>query len=438
MIQRFFKDVVIYALPMFLARAIGLLLLPIYTRQLGPTDFGFIEFVAAVSSILLLVLPLEINQALGRLLPETNETDRRWKIISTALWFTFATFTVFACLVYLFRFQLLQVVNLPVVYAQYAVLVCLHFLILAIVNLLQVKFRFSSRAKSSVSVNMAVVLSNLILVLYFSNVNRLGIEQYFLSQIISGLIGVVVGLSILIKQYRKFPLFRDIDIDIFKELLTYSMPIVVSSIGVALTGSIDRLMVGSYIGLTELGYYGAAIRLSAIVGLGFYVVSSAMTPVIYREHHKAETRMFVAHIFQITAYLSIVLLVIVTFYSKSIIELFAGNQFAEASKYLFYLMLSAIIAGSYIFFLGMDITKNTKLLSKINLTSGVLGTISCVCLVPLIGVWGAIISTLAANIMRMSGYIYFSQRLYPITITLWQFVIFLLILTIMNFAKLKF
>ena len=361
MIQRFFKDVVIYALPMFLARAVGLLLLPIYTRQLGPTDFGFVEFVAAASAILLLVLPLEINQAVGRLLPEAKNNHEKYKTITTAFWFTLIAFIGFGALNYLIRFQLLDILNLPSTYAQYAILICLHFLVLALVNLLQVKFRFTSQAKSSVTINMSVVLSNLILVLYFSSVSQLGIQQYFLSQILSGLVGVLIGLIILKKQYGTFPVFKDGDVLVLKTLLKYSMPIVLSSIGIALTASVDRLMIGSNIGLVELGYYGAAMRLSAIVGLGFYVLSSAMTPVVYREHEKPETKIFIAKIFQLAAYSSIALLVIVTFYSKPIITLFAGDKFATAADYLFYLMLSAVLAGFYMFFLGMDIFKNSHL-----------------------------------------------------------------------------
>lgn len=418
MIRRFVKDMVIYALPMFLARAIGLLLLPIYTRQLGPTDFGFIEFVAATSAILLLILPLEINQAVGRLLPESNSAERLKRIISTSLWFTFFVFALFGCLIYLFRFQLLELVNLSNSYAQYVALVCGYFLTLAMINLLQVQFRFTSQAKASVTINMAVVLTNVVLVMYFVTFDKLGIEQYFLSQIVSGVVGASIGLAIFARKFRLLPFSSGIDKPILRELLSYSLPIVLSSIGVVLSGSVDRLMIGSYIGLTELGYYGVAIRLSAIVGLGCYVVSSAMTPMVYREHEKAETKALVAKVFQITTYFSIALLFVIIFYAQNIVILLAGNSFAKASNYVFYLVLSAIIANLYIFFLGMDIAKKTKLLSKINLFSGALGATGSVIFVPLLGVWGAIISTLIASIIRFAGYVYFSQKEYSIPIKL--------------------
>jgi O-antigen/teichoic acid export membrane protein len=414
MIRRFVKDAVIYSLPMFLAKAIGLILLPIYTRQLGPTDFGFIEFVAAVSAILLLVLPLEINQAVARLLPESDDQTRQRKILSSAFWFTFIVFGIFGSAIYLFRFQLLEVVSQPSSYAQYAALVCSSFLTTAILNLLQVQFRFTSQAKSSVSINMAVVLANLIFVLYFSAVARLGIEQYFLSQIVSGLIGITLGLAILVKKYGL--LYWTIDVPIMRELLRFSLPIVLSSIGVAMSGSVDRLMVGGYTGLTDLGYYGAAARLAAMVGLGFYVISTAMTPIVYREHEQAETKKLIARVFKITTYSSLALLFVTVVYSEPIIVLIAGDKFSKASEYVFYLMFSAVITNLYIFFLGMDIVKNTRLLSKINLSAGVFGTIGCIILVPLIGIWGAITSILFANTARLAAYGYFSQRLYPVAL----------------------
>lgn len=438
MVRRFIKDVVIYALPMFLARAVSLLLLPIYTRQLGTTDFGFVEFVAAASTIFLLILPLEINQAVGRLLPESNSIERLRKIIATSLWFTFFVFTLFGCLIYLFRFQLLELVNLSNNYAQYITLVCGYFLTLALVNLLQVQFRFTNQAKASVVINMAVVLTNVVLVIYFVNFDKLGIAQYFLSQIVSGVVGTSIGLTIFVRNFRILPLLTDIDGAVLRELLSYSLPIVLSSIGVVLAGSVDRLMVGSYLGLSELGNYGVALRLSAIIGLGFYVISSAMTPMVYREHENAETKELIAKIFQITVYCVITLLIIIIFYAENIIVLLVGDGFIEASSYVFYLVLSAAIANLYIFFLGMDIAKKTKLLSKINLLSGALGAAGSVIFVPLIGIWGAVISTLISNIFRLAGYAYFSQKIYftPVRLKLFFFpATFLVILNIsLNFS----
>lgn len=432
MIKRFFKDTLIYALPMFLARAIGLLLLPIYTRQLGPVDFGFIEFVAAGSAILLTVLPLEINQAVGRLLPESQSNSYKYKIINTAFWFTFFIFLIFGLFVYLAKFMLLSIFNLPNSYSQYAGLICLSFLITALINLLQVKFRFLGQSIASVAINLAVILSNLMFVLYFSSNNTLGLWQYFLSQILSGLIGVLIGLIILILKYQKYFSFRDVDIFVLKDLLNYSSPIVLSSIGIVMAASFDRLMIGSYLGMQELGYYAVATRLSAIVSIFYYVISTAMTPVVYREHKKPEIKTLIASICKLTCCFSITLLVIIIFYSRSIVTLFAGDEFTVASEYLFYVIASSVLSGLCIFFLGMDINKKTKLLSKINLSFGVLNILISFIFIPLYGVFGAIAVMLISSFFRLLGYVYFSQRLYKIPLVLWPYGLFMTFLISLN------
>lgn len=430
MIRRFVKDAIIYALPMFLARAVGLILLPIYTRELGPTDFGFIEFIAAASAILLLVLPLEINQAVARLLPESEDPVKQNKIFSSALWFITVVFFIFGMVVYACKFQILKLVNLPDSYAQYFGVVCVSFLISSLINLLQVQFRFTSQARSSVAINLTVVFINMLLVIYFSTVGRLGIEQFFWSQIISGLFGVIIGLVLVTRKYGQSLL--TLDALVLRELLKFSLPIVLSSVGVVLSGTVDKMMVGSYVGLTDLGYYGVAARFAAIVALGFYVISTAMTPIVYREHEKPETKKLIALIFNVTIVALLLLLAVVTMFAKPIIVLIAGDKFAQASNYIFYLMLSTILANLYIFFLGMDIAKNTKLLSKINLASGSFGALGSIIFVPIIGIWGAILSTLVANAARFSGYVYFSQKLYEIPVRLHWIVLAVALLLFLN------
>ncbi len=435
MIRRFAKDALTYALPMFLARAIGLIMLPIYTRELGPTDFGFIEFISAASVIVLLILPLEINQAVARLLPETEDIDRQNIILSSTLWFTMLVITIFGILVYTNRFYILRCANLPDIYAQYFGVVCVSVLVSSVMNLLQVQFRFTSQAKSSVAINFVVIFVNMLFIIYFSTEGKLGIEQYFWSQIVSGILGLAVGLVLVTRKYGQ--LRPSLDGSVLSELLKFSLPIVLSSVGVVLSGTVDKMIVGSYVGLTELGYYGIASRFAAIVGLGFYVISTAMTPIVYRDHEKLETKKLIALIFNFTIIALLLFLVVISIYSKPVIVLIAGYKFEQASNYLFYLMLSTVFANLYIFFLGMDVAKNTKLLAKINLISGGFGALGSIVLVPQIGIWGAILSTLVANAIRLLSYVYFSQRVYTIPVKFGWILILLAALIVVNVLDLK-
>ena len=99
--KHFFIDVIIYGLPPIVSRGIGFLLLPIYTRYLSPEDYGVLEMITALYVLLNLTLPLEIKQAVARFIPEQNNIEDKARIASTAYWFTFLLFSLFALMAFM-------------------------------------------------------------------------------------------------------------------------------------------------------------------------------------------------------------------------------------------------------------------------------------------------------------------------------------------------
>lgn len=421
MFNKFISDSIVYAIPFFLAKTIGLLLLPIYTRHLGPANFGFIELTVAISSILLILLPLEISQAVSRFLPE-SESSEQLNIIGTSIVFTIFSFSLFGVFFYVFRTEIFDLFSLPQNYVEFTSVVSIYFLSAALIYLIQIQLRFSDHLKVSVITNLAVVISNLVAVLLFTNIGSLGVYEYFISQIISNMLGVVVGFLFLQKVYKKIKLV--IQMSVLLRLTSYSLPLLVSSVGILFFSAIDKILIGKYIGIVELGYYGAASRFSAIVGIFFYVISTVMTPIVYREYTKRDTKNMIATIFSIMMMLMAIILIFLYFYSESIMTIVAGPSFLAGGRYIIYLTISSIFFNSYIFFMGMDIAKNTSLLSKINLSSGLFNLLLAIAMLPNYGVWGIIFAGLLANLTRIIAYIYFSQKYYPLSLD--------------NFASLKF
>src|SRR5688572_11448535 len=82
MLRRFLKDSAIYGVSSLLARGIGLLLLPLYTRALSPTDYGRVDLLLVVRSVVAVTLSLEIGQALVRFLVEAKDDAGRRELVS--------------------------------------------------------------------------------------------------------------------------------------------------------------------------------------------------------------------------------------------------------------------------------------------------------------------------------------------------------------------
>ena len=429
----FIRDAIIYTIPTFLARAVGIFLLPIYARELGPQDLGFVELVAAAGVFILLLVPLDINQALARLIPECESIDERRVLSFTIISFTLCMFLVFGVLFYLLRFAIFALANIPPGYEKYGLIISLHFVVLGLISVLQVQFRFSQKAYHAAIMNIGIVLMNLIIVILLSTLHDLDIEMYFFSQIASGMVGIVLGGYFLRKQYGG--IYFHISAGILKSALTFSMPIVVSSFGIALSLGLDRLLIAKYVGLIDLGYYGVALRFAALVSIGFNVLSSSITPIIYKDHAKPEAKRLLEQVFHVATAGCVTLLIIVTFFSDVIIYYFVGEKFSESAKYMFFVVLAAILSNGYMFFLGMDIEKRTRTIGKINLLAGLVGATCSVLLVPTFGVWGAIVTGTSVGVLRVAAYAWFSQKLYPVNYRMGVVLSLLLVLLVFNAAR---
>lgn len=67
---------------------IAVLLLPVYTRYLSPTDYGQIETLLALTTVMGLVLRAGITSAFFRFyFDETDDIGRR-RVLRTSFWFT--------------------------------------------------------------------------------------------------------------------------------------------------------------------------------------------------------------------------------------------------------------------------------------------------------------------------------------------------------------
>src|SRR5262245_36409274 len=95
MIRQLFKESLIYAASSALSRGISLLLVPFYTRVLAPADYGMIDILAVIGTLVNIVIVMEISQGVARFFPAAHDQRERIGYAATALWFTVATYSGF-------------------------------------------------------------------------------------------------------------------------------------------------------------------------------------------------------------------------------------------------------------------------------------------------------------------------------------------------------
>ncbi len=93
-LKRLGKHSVIYGLGGLVSRILAVLLLPLYTRFLSPSDYGKVETLIALTTVAGIVLRMGITSAFFRFYFDSPEPERRRLVLRTSFWFTMTMATI--------------------------------------------------------------------------------------------------------------------------------------------------------------------------------------------------------------------------------------------------------------------------------------------------------------------------------------------------------
>ena len=92
-LRRLGKHSAIYGLGGLVSRILAVLLLPLYTRYLSPSDYGKVETLIALATVIGIVLRMGIHAAFFRFYFDSPEPEHRRLVLRTSFWFTMAMAT---------------------------------------------------------------------------------------------------------------------------------------------------------------------------------------------------------------------------------------------------------------------------------------------------------------------------------------------------------
>ena len=92
-LKRLGKHSAIYGLGGLVSRILAVLLLPLYTRYLSPSDYGKVETLIALTTVIGIVLRMGIHSAFFRFYFDSKDPADRRRVVRTSFWFTMAMAT---------------------------------------------------------------------------------------------------------------------------------------------------------------------------------------------------------------------------------------------------------------------------------------------------------------------------------------------------------
>jgi O-antigen/teichoic acid export membrane protein len=421
MLREFFESSAIYIIPNFLTRFSGFLLLIFYTRFLTPSEYGVIELILVLFSLLNLLLPLEVTQGVARFFSNSNKEEKS-EIISTSILFTAFVFLLPIIFVLLFAETISHSLFEGQLGAILLIILCIYMLFLSLQKLIENQLRWSLRPREYTYLSLFgtfTLLSLPVTLIYYAGMR---IDGYLIGCLISSFLTTSYGLYLINKtnvirlSFNKKTLSR---------LLKFSSPLVLSSAAFYIFSYSDRWMLQYFESSETVGIYGAASRIASLAAILHVLSRYSFMPLIYAKYEQQGTARDVGDIFTQAIFLGAILSSCIFLFKEEITSLVLGENFSRSSEIIGLMSISIILMNSYFFLPGLGIAKRTFMMASISVFVAVLNIIGNFLLIPILSITGAAISSLIASLSMVLLYFFLGQREYKIDLNYFK-ILFLL------------
>lgn len=336
------KNTAIFAIGNVASRLISFFLVPLYTNILTTAEYGVVDLVNTLCTVLAPILILNINEAVMRFALDKGANYN--KIMSTGL-------TVFIGAI-LFGILVIPASSLFSEVAPYSTYIYFYTVTLAGSQLflcyLRGKENIAFYSVGSVLQTMTIALFNIL----FLAVLHKGIKGYFLAYIISNIITIL--FAFIAGNVREVIRDYKFDIKLTKAMAAYSVVLIPNTFMWWIMNSSDRVMVTSIIGVAANGIYAVSYKLPSLVSTMTGIFNQAWSYSAIREDGAEDeneyNNMVFNRLISIVMLLSIALLTIV----KPFLRLYVGMDYYSAWEYTpfliigsAYLTLATFMATSY-------------------------------------------------------------------------------------------
>lgn len=235
--------------------ASSIVLLPLYTRYLSKSDYGAIEILDSLSSILLIIFMSGLGPAYGKFHYEATSEDEQKKVFGTTFWFVFLLSTAGTLGLAVFRAPLAKIflgdssmsnlmfVGLVTMWINPIYLLGTYYL-----NVRKMPGAFLVFSMSKFALNIAFNLLFIVKLDY-------GAMGMFIGDLLSSFfIGIWLYWTILAKH--SLP----IDVRFLKKAIVFAFPLVPSLLCAALMHRADRYLLKQYADLAVVGIYGIGYK----------------------------------------------------------------------------------------------------------------------------------------------------------------------------------
>ena len=414
--SRLAGDTLVYGLGGVASSAVSVFLVPIYARQLGDDGVGITGVLNSTIALSLMVFGLALPQAFIRwYLKEAGDRGQRGRILGTTLAIRVAASLIgFAAVLaamnpltgalYGGRYLSVFALAAPIVLFDSFSAIPLSFL------------RAERLARAYVAVSLTRAILGTVLILTLVVPMQIGVAGVALGSAIAAAITAVVGVAALVRVGAPRPTF---DLPLARAMLRFALPLVPAGLAGWVLNLSDRPLLQAItgseatVGVYTLGYTGGLV-INALVVQPFALAWGAAQWEMARRDGAPQAFARLMTWFLVLGSGGALLL---SAMGTDALRLLVGPEF-ELSRFIVpFSAFAYVLYGAYtIATSGLGIVGRTSLVAT-TMAAAAAAVVMNVILIPVIGIFGAALSTLLSYLLLtvLSGGA--SQRYYPVP---WQ------------------
>ncbi|MDR4499281.1 MAG: oligosaccharide flippase family protein [Candidatus Scalindua sp.] len=405
------KHAIIYGLTGLLGRALGFLMIPIYTRYLTPADYGVIEILDVFVSIIGVLVCMGISMSVFKFYYSYDSKKEKNEVISTAIIFTFLITGVFVFTGVINRELLSNLLFQTNAYTKYIKIVLFTFLFDNTFNILLAFIRAQQKSLLYTTISIARLLIGLGLNIYFVVFRGMGVLGILYSGLIMSCSGSILLMVYVIKEVGiKFSIKNS------KEMMRYGLPLVPSSIGMFVIHFGDRFFLQRFSDLSQVGLYSIAYKFGFMINLLIVLPFSLVWDAKMFEIEKQDdAKQVYKRVFTYFMFLLIFSFTAITILIKDAMSIVVDEKFFDAYKIVPFIACAYVFNGScYMLRIGLYLRKKTEYIGIVTAITTCVTIVIYYILIPSMGAMGAAISTLLSFLFWNVLTYVVSQRVYKI------------------------
>ena len=420
------KNTIIITIGKICTQLITFFLLPLYTGILSTEEYGAVDLLNTLVSLLLPIVTFQVEQAVFRELIEVRgKKDKESRIISSAV-----ITVIFQCIVYLVIFALIS----PFINNHYKFFLATNVVANIFLSLLlQIARGFGDNKKYAFA-SFISALSTIIFNVLFLVVIKLGANGMLLGTML-GQIVATIYLFISLKLY-KYLKVKDYKKEVIKSLWKYSLPLIPNAISWWVFNASDRVIASAFLGVDQNGILAASLKFSTVFITFYNIFNMSWTESISIAIKDDDVSDYFNKMFNIILKLFTALAIGMIACMPFVFPIMINEKFSVG----YGLVPISIIGSLFNVVVGLVSViyvakKNTKAIASTSIVSAVINIIVHLVLIKFIGLYAAVISTfMAFFIMSIYRLIDVSKRYFKIKIDM-KFVIQSLIALIFVFVS---